>query len=52
MQCPPDSLVVSEFPVFTMYAERICLAGHCGRAWSYEMVGRLANEKKFTHETL
>jgi len=38
----PDSLAVSEFPVFTMYAEKICLpttsTTPCNTAWAFEMV--------------
>ena len=42
---PPvaESLSVSEFPVFTMYAEKICLptisSRHCNQAWAFEIVG-------------
>ena len=39
-----DSLAVSEFPVFTMYAEKICLptisTTPCNTAWAFEMVGQ------------
>ena len=32
------SLSTSEFPVFTMYAEKICLESACNKPWSFETV--------------
>ncbi|KAH9366355.1 hypothetical protein HPB48_006193 [Haemaphysalis longicornis] len=36
----PASLAVSQFPVFTLYAQKICLFGkrRCGRDWVFERV--------------
>lgn len=32
------ALSSSQFPVFTLYAQKVCLSGHCDRAWDYERV--------------
>ncbi|ODN03182.1 Cuticlin-1 [Orchesella cincta] len=34
----PGALSSSQFPVFTLYAQKVCLSGHCDRAWDYERV--------------
>lgn len=37
------ALSSSQFPVFTLYAQKVCLSGHCDRAWDYERVSILDN---------
>ena len=37
------SLSISEFPVFTMYAEKICLQSACNKPWSFETVNFMTN---------
>ena len=32
------ALSSSQFPVFTLYAQKVCLSSHCDRAWDYERV--------------
>jgi len=35
----PDALTVSQFPVFTLYIQKVCLPiPQCNRAWSFESV--------------
>jgi len=38
----PEALTISQFPVYTIYAHKVCLVGSselCGqRSWAYEMV--------------
>jgi len=34
----PGALTSSQFPVFTLYAQKVCMSGHCDRAWDYERV--------------
>jgi len=32
------ALSSSQFPVFTLYAQKVCLSSHCEKAWDYERV--------------
>ena len=45
------SLSTSEFPVFTMYAEKICLESACNKPWSFETVIML-NEGRCIKDTI
>ena len=43
----PGGLTASQFPVFTLYIQKTCLAGapSCDRAWTFEKVGNFGLDK-------